>query len=41
MQCLQWKGKVGPFRKLEKNPRFHNAYMQLGIECNIQPHTLE
>ena len=27
--------------QLEKNPRFHIAYRQLGVECNIQPETLE
>ena len=38
MQCIQ--GKI-PLRQLEKNPRFHIAYRQLGVECYIQQHTLE
>ena len=41
MQCIQGKGKAGPLRQLEKNPRFHIAYRQLGVEWNIQPETLE
>ena len=28
-------------RQLEKNPRFHIAHMQLGVEWNIQPETSE
>ena len=41
MQCIQGKGKARPLRQLEKNPRFHIAYRQLGVEWNIQPETLE
>ena len=33
--------KAGPLRQLKKNPRFHIAYKQLGVEWNIQPQTLE
>ena len=35
--AFEGKGKVGPLRKLEKNPRFHSAFRQLGVEWNIQP----
>ena len=35
------KGKVGPLRKLEKNPRFHSASRQLGVEWNFQPQTVK
>ena len=38
MQCI--KGKI-PLRQLEKNPRFHIAYRQLGVEWYIQQDTLE
>ena len=38
MQCNQ--GKI-PLRQLEKNPRFHIAYRQLGVEWYIQQETLE
>ena len=38
MQCIQ--GKI-PLRQLEKNPRFHIAYRQLGVEWYIQQETLE
>jgi hypothetical protein len=30
-----FKGKVGPLKKLEKNPRFHNAFSQLGNNWNV------
>ena len=39
--AFKGKWKVGPLRKLEKNPRVHSAFRQLGVEWNIQPHTLE
>ena len=38
MQCIL--GKI-PLRQLEKNPRFHIAYRQLGVELYIQQETLE
>ena len=28
--AFKGKGKVGPLKKLEKNPRFHKAFRQLG-----------
>ena len=34
--AFKGKGKMGPLRKLEKNPRFHSAFRQLGVEWNIQ-----
>ena len=34
-------GKVGPLKKLQKNPRFHNAFMQLGEEWNLESHVLK
>ena len=38
MQCIQ--GNI-PLRQLEKNPRFHIAYRQLGVEWYIQQETFE
>ena len=35
------KGKARPLRQSEKNPMFHIAHMQLGVEWNIQPETSE
>lgn len=35
------KGKVGPLKKLEKNPRFHRAFQQLGEDWNVKPHVLK
>ena len=32
---------LSSLRKLEKNTSLHNAYRELGVEWNIQPHTLE
>ena len=31
VQLIQGKGEAGPLRQLEKNPRFHIAYRQLGV----------
>ena len=39
--AFKGKGKARALRQLEKNPRFHIAYRQLGVEWNIQPETLE
>ena len=39
MHCIQ--GKARPIRQLYKNPRFHIAYRQLGVEWNIQRGALE
>ena len=35
------KGKVGRLKKLEKKPRFHRAFMQLGEEWNFKSHVLK
>ena len=32
---------VGPLKKLEKNHRFHKAFMQLGEEWNLKFHVLK
>ena len=31
------KGKVGPLKKLEKNPRFHKVFRELGDTWNVTP----
>ena len=43
VSCSEFKGKgkARPLRQLEKNPMFHIAHMQLGVEWNIQPETSE
>ena len=40
-KCLQREGGVGPVKKLEKKPRFHKAFMQLGEEWNLKSHVLK
>ena len=35
------RGKVGSLKKLEKNPRFHKAFRQLGEEWNLKHHVLK
>ena len=35
------RGKVGPLKKLEKHPRFHKAFRQLGEEWNLKYHVLK
>ncbi|XP_046336920.2 uncharacterized protein LOC124118725 [Haliotis rufescens] len=35
------KGKVGPLKKLEKNPRFHKAFRQLGDDWNVKPQVMK
>ena len=35
------KGKVGPPKKLEKNPRFHKAFRQMGDDRNIKAHVMK
>ncbi|KAK2183590.1 hypothetical protein NP493_304g07046 [Ridgeia piscesae] len=35
------RGKVGPLKKLEKHPRFHQAFRQLGEEWNLKYHVLK
>ena len=39
--AFRGKGKIGPLKKLEKNPRFHNAFRQLGNDWTIQSQTLK
>ena len=39
--AFKGKGKVGPLKKLEKNPRFQSAFRQLGVEWNTQPQTVK
>ena len=39
--AFKGKGKVGPLKKLEKNPRFHMAFRQLGDDWNVKPQVLK
>ena len=39
-QCVQGKGKVRPLIQIEKNPRFHRAFRQIGDDWNIKPQVL-
>ena len=39
--AFKGKGKVGPLKKLEKNPRYHKAFRQLGDDWNIKPQLLQ
>ena len=39
--ALKGKVKVGPLKKLEKNPRFHKAFKQLGDEWNVKSDVLK
>jgi hypothetical protein len=39
--AFKGKGKVVPLKKLEKNPRFHNAFRQLGDDWDIKPQVME
>jgi len=38
---LKGKGKVAPLKKLEKNPRFHKCFQQLGDDCNVNVDVLK
>uniref|UniRef100_UPI00358EE7FF uncharacterized protein n=1 Tax=Myxine glutinosa TaxID=7769 RepID=UPI00358EE7FF len=38
--AFKGKGKVGPLKKLEKNPRFHKAFSQLGDYWTLKPEAL-
>ena len=38
---LKRKGKVAPLKKLEKNPRFHKCFQQLGDDCNVNVDVLK
>ena len=33
--------KVGPLKKLEKDPRFHKAFMHFGEDWNLKYHMLK
>ena len=35
-----FREKVGPLKKLEKHPKFHKAFRQLGEEWNLKYHVL-
>jgi len=39
--AFKWKGKVGPLKKLEKNPRFHKLFLQFGEVWNLKSNVLE
>lgn len=39
--AFKGKGKVGPLKKLETNPRFHKAFRQLGDVWNVTPQLLK
>ena len=39
--AFKGKGKVGPLKKLEKNPRFHKLVLQFDEEWNLKFHVLE
>lgn len=39
--AFKGKGKVGPLKKLEKNPKFHRAFSQLGDNWNVKPEVLK
>lgn len=38
--AFKGKGKIGPLKKLEKNPRFHVIFKQLGDDWNVKPEVL-
>ena len=38
--AFKGKGKVGPLKKLEKNPRFHEAFRELSDNWDVKPHLL-
>ena len=35
------KGKMGPMKKLEKNPKYHSAFRKLGDDWNVSPQLLK
>ncbi|XP_033936002.1 LOW QUALITY PROTEIN: uncharacterized protein [Pseudochaenichthys georgianus] len=39
--AFKGKGKVGPLKKQEKNPKFHRAFSQLGDNWNVKPEVLK
>ncbi|KAK1892233.1 Protein adenylyltransferase FICD [Dissostichus eleginoides] len=39
--AFKGKGKVGPLKKLVKNPKFHRAFSQLGDNWNVKPEVLK
>lgn len=38
--AFKGKGKIGPLKKLEKKPRFHVIFKQLGDDWNVKPEVL-
>ena len=38
--AFKGKGKVGPLKKLQKNPRFHRAFRELGNDWNVSSRML-
>ena len=38
---LKEKGKVGPLKKMEKNPRFHAIFRLLGDDWNVKLHVFK
>lgn len=38
--CFKGKGKIGPLKKLDKNPRFHKVFQQLGEDWNVNAEVL-
>ena len=39
--AFKGKGKVGPLKKLHKNPKFYKAFAQLGNDWTVEESTLE
>ena len=39
--AFKGKGKVGPLRKLEKNPKYHSAFRKLDDDSNVSPQLLK
>lgn len=39
--AFKGKGKVAPLKKLEKNPRFHKAFQQLGEDWSVKPEVMK
>jgi len=35
------RGKMGPLKKLEKNPKYHSAFRKLGDDWNVSPQLLK
>ena len=39
--AFEGNGKVGPLRKMEKNPKYHSAFRKLGDDWNVSPQLLK